>query len=292
MARARVHEDDSADRRWATPAMAKRVGRDAGRLAETGDPRLALIGLQRCAGNAAVAGLVRSRRPAPSGRPAVQRLIIGLVGKDELAGKGSTIMHAVASMTGSPLVKDKSPADSMVTYPKAEAADRLTGHGSIGESEALILVAHASSPMNFLLLTIEPRFAGYKGAALAQIVSELLPFKYSGTIYLNGCDTGRRLGYTKPGTSYIEIFGAALAAIREDVGSLVLGSLGGAATISEDTERIDIEKSLYDKLKQKDYSGIAEHDGKYYIYGISGQAYYDMRSSKYSATALDVAFAG
>jgi hypothetical protein len=142
--------------------------------------------------------------------------------------------------------------------------------------------------MRVLLMEIEPRFAGYSAGALATLVAKNLPLRYSGTIYLNGCDTGRRRGYVAPGTSYIELFGAALAKVRDDVTSLVFGSLGGAATVSEDTERVEIEKKLYDLLLKKSYSGLDERGGKYYIYGIAGQAFYDMSAGAYGASALDV----
>ena len=148
----------------------------------------------------------------------------------------------------------------------------------LGGKELLVVVAHGSEPVKASLFRSgAPTLGGYSGADLAEKLAGLFPQDYAGSIYLDGCFTGKRLAYAE-GTSFIEHFAAALAQLRPDIKFRAQGNIGAAATGKDGVEYITLtpdEAKLAGALGwsviEQDKDGTTE----YVVASPFGQAYAD-----------------
>lgn len=173
-------------------------------------------------------------RPATAG--VIQPLIIRIRDVSEMVGYAKpTIMNA------SKHIKKDVPSTQSHWQDDIGISKAIGSDGrQLDDGEPLVVVSHGSEPsLGGMLSTGIPRLGGNYPDALAAKVAGLFPKNYNGSIYLDGCYTGKRLQY-KDGTSYIELFAAALGAMRKDINFTVKGNLGAAATSSEGIEYITL----------------------------------------------------
>lgn len=174
----------------------------------------------------------------------VQRMVVRIRDLAEMMHlSNSTIMNAsldtVNGMSGSAGHKE------VIGISQAVQGRKLD------QTEELRIVAHGSMPsLSGIIRSGLPSLGGFSPDDLATKVADLFPSKYDGTIYLNGCYTATRLGFS-PGTSYIELFAMSLAAKRPHIKFTVSGNLGTAATLETGTELITLDKSVADLAIKK-----------------------------------------
>jgi hypothetical protein len=177
-----------------------------------------------------------AERPASAG--VIQPLIIRIRDVAEMVGFAKpTIMNASKDIKKD-VPSTQSHWQDDVGISKAMKSDAR----ELDNGEPLVIVSHGSEPsLGGMLSTGIPRLGGHYPEALAAKVADLFPKDYSGTIYLDGCYTAKRLKY-KDGTSYIELFAAALGGMRTDINFTVKGNLGAAATSSQGVEYIELTR--------------------------------------------------
>lgn len=253
--------------------------------------------LQRAAGNRAVAGMLApgaSRVDGPvaaatSDTVAVQRMIVRITDLGEMIG-----VKRPAIRTASKLVKGQFEKDPVGAEDFELSTVSAGGSRPLGRSERLIVVAHGAPPKEAGLLSSGlPRMGGYEPQPFAAMLVKILPEGYSGTIYLDGCYTGRRLAYRR-GTSFIELCAAALAVLRPGLDVNVSGNIGISRTNDDGYEWVilspgeaEIARSLgWPVVQQRSMNGkeiqqltptpfgmaFAELDGTYNDHGLSERA--------------------
>ena len=146
----------------------------------------------------------------------------------------------------------------------------------LDSTEPLVVVSHGSQPTLNKDGTVSGKFGGRTPEELAQEISRLLPDDYGAEIFLNGCYTGMRIGYTQAGTSYIERFGVALLKLVQGYTGIVKGNIGAASTFSQNEELITIDKATFDTWKDDYPLAVATNkaSNSYYMRGPYGQARY------------------
>jgi len=205
----------------------------------------------------------------------LQRLVIGIDKAKELS-KGGTIWNATHRMFAASIEqgneKPNVTAPTFLHGKDAEQSNTLftetTGHAlPIVQNEQITIVAHGSQPWKLLGQEIHPTLGGKSPGNLAQIIGASIPNNYSGSIYLDGCNTGMRRVPGAVGTSFIELFGNALLALKPGSNPVITGNVGTAVTINGGEERVEVPKKLVPTQPQ-DYPGIMEkHDRGWYVDG-------------------------
>ena len=180
----------------------------------------------------------------------IQRLIIRIRDVKEIVGWSEpTIMKASKALKNDlPRNDPQSQEDVGVT----EATGK--GHRKLNANEPLIIVAHGSAPsVGNLISNGIPTLGNYQPGDLVAKIEPLFPAGYHGSIYLDGCYTGRRLNYGD-GTSYIERFARALKATRPDIDFTVKGNIGAAATSSDGVEYVTLTRAEANLGKTKGWT--------------------------------------
>jgi hypothetical protein len=243
-----------------------------------------VLRLQRTLGNRAVGQLLRQHQPAARvhGRAAaggVQRMVIRIRDVAEMIGLGKpTIMNASKDIKKGVFSATDLKGQEDVGIGQATAKDAR----QLDPKEQLVVVSHGSAPtVGSFFRSGAPTLGGYTGAGLAAKLAPLFPEGYSGRIYLDGCYTGKRLKYGE-GTSFVEIFAAALAALRPDIKFTAQGNIGLAATGKDGIEYItltrdeaELARSLGWKVYERDKDGVIS----YVVASPFGQAYADESGS-------------
>lgn len=220
---------------------------------------------------------------------AVQRMIVRITDLGEMIG-----VKRPAIRTASKLVKGQFEKDPVGAEDFELSTVTAGGSRPLGRSERLIVVAHGAPPKEAgLLWSGLPRMGGYEPQPFAAMLVKILPEGYSGTIYLDGCYTGRRLAYRR-GTSFIELCAAALAVLRPGLDVNLSGNIGISRTNDDGYEWVilspgeaEIARSLgWPVVRQRSMNGkeiqhltptpfgmaFAELDGTYNDHGLSERA--------------------
>jgi hypothetical protein len=237
------------------------------------------------------ADLLQLQRTA--GNRAVQRLIIGIQDAADF-GKEQTIYDSTAEQKGRREITQSPGSEHAAVFPEGEPAalEEKFKSRTLGQNEPLIIVAHGGAPT---VLTswwggkteVLPTLGGYEPKHLAALVANVVPAQYSGLIYLCGCDTAVRLDW-KPGTSFIERFGAELFRRRPHSHPLIRGNMGEAATVGGSTETIEIPKVWIEQHPR--FKAICQMvDCKYYVDSpTGGEAHYSPDRDEYQSIFLSL----
>jgi len=217
---------------------------------------------RRTAQNAPRPAAISGRGSSPQ---VIQPLIIRIRDVSEMVGISKpTIMNASKDIK-----KDVPKADVQAQEDVGITEATSGSHRQLGATEILIIVSHGSYPtVPTLLSSGIPTLGGYKPADLAAKIAALFPANYNGMIYLDGCYTGRRLNFEE-GTSYIELFAAALKKTRTDISFRVKGNIGAAATGSDGVEYITLTKEEADMAKAKNWTVYEQDKNGQTIYRVA-----------------------
>ncbi len=160
----------------------------------------------------------------------------------------------------------------------------------LGTNENVLIVSHGEKPNKglFYFLQNPTVFGNMYPQELAAKIVKIIPDKYTGEIYLNGCYTGMPRNKLYDGTSFAEQFGTELIRLlnlsdsKKKVGFKIKGNLGattilsdvqsgnlGKANITLDNEvkaliqekeklMIDSEKVVFSTEKEKNYERSQE----------------------------------
>jgi hypothetical protein len=208
--------------------------------------------------------------------PVVQRLVVRIRNLKEMMGIGNpTIMDSSLAL------KNYSKFGGTAKW-KEDTGIKKARH--LDADEPLVVVSHGGEPYINWLGNLKVSFGGEQPAALAEKIGGLLPADYSGEIFLNGCYTGMRIGYTDAGTSFIEAFGAHLLQYIPNYPGIIKGNIGAASTLSADEELISITQTQYDHIKINHAHAVATNDDgtKFYLRGPFGQARYRPSDGSYN----------
>jgi hypothetical protein len=237
-------------------------------------------------------GAPRAGGPGAAAAPdtvAVQRMIVRITDLGEMIGVRRPAIRNASKLVKGQFEKDPAGAEDFEL-----SAVVAGGSRPLGRSERLIVVAHGAPPKEAgLLWSGLPRMGGYEPQPFAAVLVKILPEGYSGTIYLDGCYTGRRLAY-RPGTSFIELCAAALAVLRPGLDVSVSGNIGISRTNEDGYEWVilspaeaEIARSLgWPVVRQPSMNGkeiqqltptpfgmaFADLDGTYNDHGLSERA--------------------